>query len=99
MISTAAMVRTGHTFGNLMVDMVPRNKKLRDRSRRIVAQAAGCDAQAAEDTLARSGGDIKVAILVLLGDVDVAEARDRLAQANGVVRRALDALKLARSAS
>ena len=98
MISTAAMIRTGHTFGNLMVDMVPRNNKLRDRSRRIVAQAAHCDLQAADDALGQTGGDVKVAIIILLGHVAAPEARERLAQADGVVRRVLDALNAARVA-
>jgi N-acetylmuramic acid 6-phosphate etherase len=97
MISTAAMIRTGHTFGNLMVDMVPRNNKLRDRSRRMVAQAAQCDAATADDALVRSGGDIKVAILMLLANLPVAEARERLAQAHGVIRRALDELEPVRA--
>ncbi len=93
MISTAAMIRTGRTFGNLMVDMVPRNSKLRDRSRRMVAQAARCDPDAADVALVRAGGDVKVAILILLAGLAPAEAREHLARSNGVVRRALDALK------
>ncbi|MGH2435734.1 MAG: N-acetylmuramic acid 6-phosphate etherase, partial [bacterium] len=40
MISTAAMVRLGKVYSNLMVDMAPANKKLLDRGRRIVAEAA-----------------------------------------------------------
>jgi N-acetylmuramic acid 6-phosphate etherase len=90
MISTAAMIRTGRTFGNLMVDMQPRNNKLRDRSRRMVGQAAHCDLSSAEDALVQAGGDIKVAVLSLLANVSVAEAQARLAHARGIVRRALD---------
>jgi N-acetylmuramic acid 6-phosphate etherase len=97
MISTAAMVRTGRTFGNLMVDMQPRNTKLRDRARRIVALAAQCDPEAADGALVAAGGEVKTAILMLLGGMQSEEARERLADAHGVIRRALDALEPARS--
>ena len=44
MISTISMVRLGKTYGNLMVDVVATNDKLRARVHRIVAQATGADA-------------------------------------------------------
>jgi N-acetylmuramic acid 6-phosphate etherase len=96
MISTAAMVRTGRTFGNLMVDLQPRNNKLRARARRIVMLAAQCDPEAAEEALVAAGGEVKTAILMLLGSMQAAEARERLARAQGIVRRALDDLEPAR---
>ena len=40
MISTIEMVRLGRTFGNLMVDVVASDEKLRARARRAVAQQA-----------------------------------------------------------
>ena len=40
-ISTVAMVRLGKTYGNLMVDVVASNEKLRDRARRAVVIATG----------------------------------------------------------
>jgi N-acetylmuramic acid 6-phosphate etherase len=89
MISTAAMVRLGHTYGNLMVDMHPRNDKLRLRSRRIVMQATGCDQQTASATLEAATGEIKTAIVMLLAEIAPAEARARLARAHGMVRQAL----------
>ena len=45
MLSTGVMVRSGLTFGNLMVNMRPTNAKLVDRAERIIAAAAGCDAR------------------------------------------------------
>ncbi len=89
MISTIAMVRLGKTFGNLMVDVVATNAKLRARVRRIVAQASGADAAAVDAALDASEGDAKVAIVSLLADVDAVSARQRLEAAGGVVRSAL----------
>jgi N-acetylmuramic acid 6-phosphate etherase len=89
MISTITMVRVGKTFGNLMVDVVASNEKLHARVRRIVRNATGASPLAVDDALARSGGDVKVAIVSLLADVDAAGARARLDAAGGVVRGAL----------
>jgi N-acetylmuramic acid 6-phosphate etherase len=41
MITTASMVKLGYVYGNLMVNVQPRNEKLRDRARRIVRDATG----------------------------------------------------------
>ncbi len=90
-ISTVSMIRLGKTFGNLMVDVVATNDKLRARVRRIVRLATGADEEHVESALDASGGDAKVAIVMLLAGTDAATARDRLAQASGVVRRALEA--------
>ena len=90
MISTAAMIRTGHTFGNLMVDMQPGNSKLRARARRIVAQATGCEAAQAGRALDDAGGEVKTAILMLLAGMPAHEARDRLGRSGGVLRRAAE---------
>jgi N-acetylmuramic acid 6-phosphate etherase len=90
MISTIAMVRLGKTYGNLMVDVVATNDKLRARVHRIVAQASGAEPAQVDDALAASGGDAKVAIVSLLAGVDADEARQRLDSVNGVVRKALE---------
>ena len=91
MLSTIAMIRLGKTFGNLMVDVYATNEKLHARVRRVVREATGADQQHVEETLAAAGGDAKVAIVSLLGDVDVETARPRLAAADGVIRAALEA--------
>ena len=89
MISTIAMVRLGKTFGNLMVDVIATNEKLRARVRRIVALASGASAVEVEAALDAAGGDAKIAIVSLLAGVDADTARLRLGHANGIVRRAL----------
>jgi N-acetylmuramic acid 6-phosphate etherase len=91
MLSTIAMIRLGKTFGNLMVDVYATNEKLHARVRRVVREATGADPAQVEEALAASGGDAKVAIVSLLGHVDVETAKLRLAAADGVIRAALEA--------
>ena len=66
MLTTASMIRLGKVYGNLMVDLTPVNKKLVERSKRLVRQATGCDHAVAESAYAESGGKPKVAILMSL---------------------------------
>jgi N-acetylmuramic acid 6-phosphate etherase len=89
MISTAAMVRLGKVYGNLMVDVRPSNAKLRERAVRIVREATGCDDAAARAALAEAGDHPKTAIVALLCGVDAGTARSRLTAAHGFVRAAL----------
>ena len=89
MISTIAMVRLGKTYGNLMVEVVATNEKLRSRVRRIVAQATGASDDRVDAALEAAHGDAKVAIVVIAAGVDVATARARLDAAGGIVRKAL----------
>lgn len=89
MLTTAAMIRLGYVFGNLMVNVQPRNSKLEDRARRIIAQAAGLDYDAAARLLRESGGDVKTAIVMARLGVPREEAARRLREAGGKVSRAL----------
>ena len=89
MISTAAMVRIGKTYGNLMVDLRPTNAKLVDRAQRIVAAAAEVDGETAATALLAADGRAKVAIVMLLADVDATTASSLLDDASGVVSSAL----------
>ena len=88
-ISTVAMVKLGKTYGNLMVDVVASNAKLRERTRRAVMVATGASADAADAALVLADGRAKVAIVSLVANVDAAAAQQRLEEAGGVVRRAL----------
>ncbi|WP_419993981.1 N-acetylmuramic acid 6-phosphate etherase [Streptomyces boninensis] len=91
MISTLTMIRLGKTFGNLMVDVRASNEKLRARSRRIVALATGAPDDEIEAALAATGGEVKNAILSILGGVDGATADRLLTDSNGHLRDALRA--------
>jgi N-acetylmuramic acid 6-phosphate etherase len=88
-ITTAAMVRLGKTFENLMVDMRPTNAKLRDRARRIVAVAGGVEPADAERLLETAGGEVKTAIVMARTGGTPDDARARIARAGGHVRKAL----------
>jgi N-acetylmuramic acid 6-phosphate etherase len=90
-VSTLTMMRLGKTFGNLMVDVVVTNSKLRERARRAVGLATGAVPDDADAALEAAGGDVKVAIVSLLAGVGPDAARTRLAAAGGVVRQALAA--------
>lgn len=89
-ISTVSMVRLGSTFGNLMVDVVASNEKLRARVRRIVRHATGASEERVDHALTEAGGEAKVAIVMLLAETDAATARTRLARSQGTVRKALE---------
>ncbi|MYV90481.1 N-acetylmuramic acid 6-phosphate etherase [Streptomyces sp. SID1034] len=91
MISTITMIRLGKTYGNLMVDVRASNEKLRARSRRIVALATGADDAEIEAALAATDGEVKNAILVILGGVEGPTAAHLLAESRGHLRAALHA--------
>ena len=64
MLTTAAMVRAGKTYGNLMVDVKSNSEKLRDRGRRIIGAVTGLDYDAADALLRRAKWNVKAAILM-----------------------------------
>ncbi|MFJ7588385.1 N-acetylmuramic acid 6-phosphate etherase [Streptomyces sp. NPDC097617] len=90
LVSTITMIRLGKTYGNLMVDMRSSNEKLRARARRIVALATGAPDEEIEAALAVTGGEVKNAVLVVLGGVDGPTAAELLAASRGHLRAALD---------
>ena len=89
MISTAAMVRMGKAYENLMVDLTATSEKLRERSRRIVMTVTGLDYAGATELLERCGGRVKLALVMHGRRVDAAEAARLLERADGFVRGAL----------
>jgi N-acetylmuramic acid 6-phosphate etherase len=90
MISTAAMVRLGKVYSNLMADMPARNRKLIARARRMISQAAGIDIETSGHLLDESGGSAKVAIVMAVGKVDRMSAESALERAGGHVREAIN---------
>ena len=89
MLSTAAMVRLGHAYENLMIDLLSTNLKLSDRSLRILVEASGKSVSAARHALRKSGHDLRVALVMLKKDMDVVEAEQSLKSAGGNLRLAL----------
>jgi N-acetylmuramic acid 6-phosphate etherase len=91
MLTTAAMVLLGKTYGNLMVDLRATNTKLTLRSRRIAAMLTGLSEEQAEGLLGRCGGELKTAVVAQTCSVSPEEARRLLSRAGGHLRRALNA--------
>jgi N-acetylmuramic acid 6-phosphate etherase len=90
-LSTAVMVRLGKVYDNLMVDVVARNAKLRGRALRLVRTLVPCDEARGAALLERSGGSVKVAVVMARRSVDAASARSLLEAAGGSLRACLDA--------
>ena len=61
-ISTGAMVLMGKVRGNLMIDVVASNQKLRGRAARLVAELAGCDYAEAQSRLAAHHWSVRAAL-------------------------------------
>lgn len=90
MITTAAFVRMGTTYENMMVDLMGTSAKLRERAKRVVMTVTGADYGTAASTLDAAGGSVKVAVVMILAGVDAAAARERLEQHGGFVRAAIE---------
>jgi N-acetylmuramic acid 6-phosphate etherase len=88
-LSTAAMVRLGRIYSNLMAGLSGSNAKLRQRQLSILREASGAGDEACRAELARCGGDLRLALLCLLSGLAPAAAAEALAGAGGSVRAAL----------
>jgi N-acetylmuramic acid 6-phosphate etherase len=87
--STALMVRLGHTYGNMMVDMQPTNAKLRGRAAEMLGQASGASEAECAEALDLCG-DVKTALVYLLTrSASPERCREALAESAGSVRHAL----------
>jgi len=89
MISTATFIRLGYVYGNLMVNVQPKNYKLVERARRIVAEAAGVSYERAAELLDASGRSVRIAIVMARAGVEREEAERRLAASGGRIAQAL----------
>ncbi len=90
MISTAVFIRLGYVYGNLMVNVQPKNTKLRDRAIRIVARAAGVSYEAAESLLNAAGDKVPTTIVMAKTGLEREAAEQRLAASNGSISKALE---------
>ena len=90
MITTAAMVRLGKVYENMMIDLQMTNQKLRERSKRIVMTITGVGYEEAADYLEKAEGHVKTALVMIKAGVGRDEAQRRLQQADGFVRAAID---------
>jgi N-acetylmuramic acid 6-phosphate etherase len=89
MLSTATMVRLGHAYQNLMIDLTKTNRKLRDRAKRILMEATGKSVSETEHALRQSQHNLRVALIMLKRRFSVDRARKALEAVGGDLRRAL----------
>jgi len=92
MISTAVMVKLGHVYGNLMVNVQPTNQKLEDRARRIIQAATGVAYDEAAQLLDAAGRSVRVAIVMQKKAVSREQAEILLARSKGRITEALKEL-------
>ena len=72
-----------------MVDLRATNRKLQDRSVRIITAATGAEREAAEEYLHLAGGKVKTAIMMYLSGLDASEAEKALDARGGRLKQAL----------
>lgn len=89
MLSTAVMVRLGHAYDNLMIDMGEANEKLRERAQWILQEASGKSVSTVTRALRQTGHDLRLALILLKREVSPAQARRILKQSSGNLRNAL----------
>ena len=89
MLTTAAFIRMGKAYENMMVDLMANSQKLVERGRRTVMIVTGCDHDTAGKAIEDAGKSVKTAIVMLKRGCDRAEAEDRLRAMGGSARRAI----------
>lgn len=93
-ISTAAMVKTGKVYGNLMVDLQVTCQKLQDRGERILMDTLQVTREEASRLLGESGGHVKTAIVMSRLSLGVDEARRRLESVGGSIADVVGDLRI-----
>lgn len=89
MISTTAMVKTGKVYQNLMVDLNASNFKLKERAKKMVCTITEVDENRAEAVLAETGYNVKLAIVMILAEVDIGQAKVLIEASDGFVGKAV----------
>lgn len=89
MLTTASMIRLGKTFGNVMVDVQMTNQKLQERAKGILMDCTGIDYQTAGEYLTAADNHVKTALVMIIAGVSKEEAKRRLDEHGGFVRKAL----------
>lgn len=88
MLTTAAMIRMGKTYGNVMVDLKQTNAKLKERSKKIIMTICGVDYDTAAQLLEDSGHHVKTAIVMSLLHCSKEQATDKLSHSDGFIKKA-----------
>lgn len=90
MLTTASMIRLGKVYENMMIDLQMTNKKLVERSKKIVMTITGLSYDDAAVALENAKGHVKTALVMILAKVDYKEAKERLKRTDGFVRMAIE---------
>lgn len=88
-ITTGAMALSGKTYGNLMVDVRPTNKKLVARAVRLVSMLTQTDETTARRLLSRAGNNVKTATVMYYHQCTCQQAQAKLKKSNGFLAEAL----------
>ena len=94
MLTTTSMIRLGKVYENMMIDLQMTNKKLVERSKKIVMTITGLNYEEATSALEQAKGHVKTALVMIKAKVDYKEAIERLKQADGFVRKAIELKKV-----
>ena len=89
MLSTGSMIKLGKVYGNLMVDVQTTNEKLVERAKKIVSEATGLSIDESTKVLNETNFDVKLAIFMVLSNLDKNEAKSKLDEAKGYIAKAL----------
>jgi len=89
MLSTGSMIKLGKVYGNLMVDVQTTNEKLVERAKKIVSEATGLNIEESTKVLNETNFDVKLAIFMVLSNLDKEEAKSKLDEAKGYIAKAL----------
>ena len=90
MLTTGAMTRLGYVYGNLMVNVNPKNAKLVERAIQILQDAAEVDRSSADAAFRSSGRNVPAALVMLKTGLPPAQAKQRLKKHKGNVRQAIE---------
>ena len=90
MLTTCAMIQIGKVYGNRMVDLEPRSRKLVERGIRLVRELTDLTRPKTEKIFWQSGGRVKTAVVMAHRGLNRSQAREALKAADGFLRRALE---------
>ncbi|MBO3763029.1 MAG: N-acetylmuramic acid 6-phosphate etherase [Thermoproteota archaeon] len=93
MISTASMIGIGKVYQNLMIDLKPLNNKLIERAKRIIMELTGVNYEKASEIFLKSGMNVKISLVMALGNVEAEEAKKFLELSEGHVFKAVEISK------
>jgi N-acetylmuramic acid 6-phosphate etherase len=93
MLSSGAMTRLGLVYGNLMINVPPKNSKLSERGVGILRRAAKVSRTVAHQTLKAAGDSVPVALVMLQAGINRRDAEQALQSTKGHVRQAIAAAR------